>query len=140
VSRRALTVLTLALLVGSVAAFAYAETLKLHRGPLGRGKIQHTVSPGCDCPRETARIGFTLHRAERLDVDVVNADGEVVRTLVADERRPKGRVVLEWDGRDGRSEGGEAALPGDYRVRIRLLDEDRTITIPGHVTVTAPSG
>jgi hypothetical protein len=140
VSRRALTVLTLALLVGSVAAFTYAETLKLHRGPLGRGKIQHVVSPGCDCPHETARIGFTLHRAERLDVDVVNADGEVVRTLLADERRPKGRVVLTWDGRDGRSEGGEAAPEGDYRIRIRLVDDDRTITLPGHVTVTAPAG
>ena len=70
---------------------------------------------------------------------MVNADGEVVRTLVSDERRPKGRVVLEWDGRDGRSEGGEAAPPGDYRVRVRLLDGDRTITIPGPVTVTAPA-
>jgi hypothetical protein len=140
VSRRALTVLTLALLVGSVAAFTYAERLKLHREPLGRGRLSHVVSPGCDCPRETARIRFILRRAERLDVDVVTGDGEVVQTLLADERRPKGRVVLVWDGRDGRSEGGEAAPAGDYRVRIRLLDEDRTITLPGHVTVTAPAG
>ena len=139
-SRRALTVLTLALLVGSVAAFTYAETLKLHRGPLGRGRLSHVVSPGCDCPREKARIGFTLHRTERLDVDVVNAEGEVVRTLLADERRPKGRVVLTWDGRDGRSEGGAAAPAGDYRVRIRLLDGGRTIMLPGHVTVTTGSG
>jgi hypothetical protein len=140
VSRRALTALTLALLVGSVAAFTYAETLKLDRGPLARGRVQHVVSPGCDCPRETARIGFTLHRAERLDVEVVNGDGEVVRTLLADELRPKGRVVLTWDGRDGRSEGGEAAPEGDYRIRVRVVDEDRTITLPGHVTVTAPAG
>jgi hypothetical protein len=136
VSRRALTALTLALLVGSVAAFAYAETLKLDRGPLGRGRVQRVVSPGCDCPRETTRIRFTLHRAERLDVDVVNEDGEVVATLLADELRPKGRVVLTWDGR---GEGGEAAPEGDYRIRIRLVDEDRTITLPRRVTVTEPA-
>jgi hypothetical protein len=140
VSRRALTVLTLALLVGSVAAFTYAERLKLDRGPLGRGRVSHAVLPGCDCRRETARIRFVLHRAERLDVDVVNADGEVVQTLLADARRPKGRVVITWDGRDGRSEGGAAAPEGDYRVRVRLLDEDRTIMLPGHVTVRAPAG
>lgn len=132
-----MTLLTLALLVGSVAAFAYTESLKLERSPVGRAEIDAWFSPVCDCPQETASVSFELRDPERLDVTVVDGDGELVRRLEQNERRAPGQVELVWDGRD---EAGRIVEDGGYRVRVRLRDARRTISIPEtiHVDTVPP--
>ena len=124
--------LAVALLVGTVAAFTYTEALKLERKPVRKVRLDHWLSPGCDCPRQTARISFELREPERLDVSVVDEDGDAVRTLATGLAKPPGRVVVTWDGRD---DAGRIVPEGAYRIRLRLLDERRTIAIPVDLNV-----
>ena len=135
--RSALTILTVALLVGSVGAFAYTERLKLERSPVGRAQVDAWLSPVCDCPREVASVSFELRKPERLDVTVVDGDGELVRRLEQGSQHAPGEVELAWDGRD---EAGRIVPDGSYRVRVRLREARRTISIPEsiHVDTTPP--
>jgi FlgD Ig-like domain len=137
-ARPGMILLAVVLLVGTIAAFTYTEAIKLERKPVGKVRVEGRLSPGCDCPRETARIGFDLRERERIDVTVANRDGDEVRVLASDLRRPKGRVVLRWDGRD---DAGLIVPDGTYRVRVRLRDERRTIVFPEGIKVRrrAPS-
>jgi hypothetical protein len=127
-----MTALAVALLVGSVAAFTYTQKLKLERSPIGRTTFDRWLSPGCGCEQDTARLRFQLRERERIDATIVDADGERVRTLLTASDEDAGPVELEWDGRD---DAGEVAPDGDYRVRVRMRDERRTIVIPVEVHV-----
>jgi hypothetical protein len=125
-------VLTVALLVGSVAAFTYTAKLKLTRPPVGVPRFDRWLSPECGCPQERADLSFRLRKPQRIDVEIVDADGDRVRVLATDERLPTGRVEYEWDGRD---DSGAVVPDGPYRVRVRLLDDRRTTVIPTDVRV-----
>jgi FlgD Ig-like domain len=136
IARPGMILLGVALLVGTAAAFTYTEAIKLERKPVGKVRVTSPLSPGCDCPRETARIGFDLREPERIDVIVTRRSGDEVRVLASDLRRPKGRVRLRWDGRD---DAGLVVPNGVYRVRVRLKDERRTIVFPEGIRVTRPA-
>jgi hypothetical protein len=127
-----MTLLAVTLLVGSVAAFTYTQKLKLERSPVGTARFDRWLSPECGCPRETARLSFRLGERERIDSTIVDGNGDLVRMLLTGAEREPGRVRLEWDGRD---EAGRIVADGDYRVRVRLRDERRTIVIPVEVHV-----
>jgi len=127
-----MTVLAVTLLVGSVAAFTYTQKLKLERSPVGTARFERWLSPECDCPRQTAQLSFRLGERERIDATIVDADGDFVRTLLRESEQEIGRVRMEWDGRD---EAGGIVPDGDYRVRVRMRDEARTIVIPTEVHV-----
>jgi hypothetical protein len=131
-----MTVLAAALMLGSAAAFTWTERLKLERPPIGVPRFDNTLTPGCGCPRERARVSFLLRRRERLDVFVIDEDDHVVRTLAADLEKRPGRVELKWDGKDGR---GRTVPEGDYRVRLRLERAGRTIMFPSEIRVTTGS-
>jgi FlgD Ig-like domain len=132
-----MTLLALALLAGAVAAFTYTEALKLETKPVDKTSFDRWLSPVCGCPHEAAQLSFRLREPKRLDVTVVDGDGERVRVLESGVPHPAGRVRLTWDGRD---DAGQIVPDGAYRVRVRLLDERRTIAIPVDVNVdtTAP--
>jgi FlgD Ig-like domain len=127
-----MTLLAVGLLVGCAAAFTYTEALKLERTPVGRAQVDRWLSPACDCPGDTASIRFRLREQERINVTVVDEDGELVQTLASGLASPAGRVRLEWDGRD---EAGRVVPDGAYRARVRLLEERRTISIPADMNV-----
>ena len=131
-ARRWKLLLTVALLLGLVVAFSYTEKVKLARSPVGTPRFDRWLSPGCACPQEQVTLDFLLRKAHRIDVDVVDSDGDRVRVLATGERQPAGRVVYEWDGRD---DEGAVVPDGPYRVRVRLLDDRRTIVIPVEVRV-----
>jgi hypothetical protein len=132
-----MTLLAVTLLVGSVAAFTYTQRLKLERSPVGTARFDRWLSPKCDCPRRTARLSFQLRERERIDATMVDGDGNLVKTLLARSEQGPGPVRTEWDGRN---EAGRIVPDGDYRVRVRLRDERRTIVIPVevHVDTVAP--
>lgn len=127
-----MTVLAVTLLVGSVAAFTYTQKLKLERSPVGTARFERWLSPECDCPRQTAQLSFRLGERERIEATIVDADGDFVRTLLTGSEQEIGRVRMEWDGRD---EAGRIVPDGDYRVRVRMRDERRTIVIPVEIHV-----
>ena len=79
-ARIASTVLVVALLAATAAAFALTQGLKLQKSPIFGTRVQPVFSPVCDCPKETARIAFKLRKADRLDIAIVDG-GKVVRTI-----------------------------------------------------------
>jgi FlgD Ig-like domain len=120
------------LLGGTAAAFAVTQGLKLERSPVLSPKITKTFSPVCNCDRESADVAFKLRKGDRVTLEVVDGDDDVVRTLLRD--RPFGAVRLDaaWDGRD---DAGRVVPDGDYRPRVRLADAHRTIVFPNEMKV-----
>lgn len=135
-ARIASTVLVVALLAATAAAFALTQGLKLQKSPIFGTDVQTVFSPVCGCDRQTARIAFKLREADRLDVAIVDG-GEVVRTIERGRRFAKGPVVIEWDGRD---DSGRVLPEGEYRPRIHVRGERQTITLPNpiRIDVTPP--
>jgi hypothetical protein len=136
--RAAVTVLVLALLAGTAAAFVATEELKLERSPIARPRFDRLFSPVCNCPKDTARLVFGLRRGDRIDAVIVDAEGDPVRTLASGSRRERGRVVFRWRGRN---DAGALVPEGAYRLQVRLAEQRRTIVIPNRIRVdtTAPA-
>ena len=126
------TLLVLALLVGTAAAFAITERLKLVPSPIIAPKVTEAFSPVCECPTNRATFAFTLRKADRVSVTVVDGDNRPVEDLVEDEPRAPGRVSYVW--------GGRGAREGTYRARVHLAEARRTIVIPNETRLdtTAP--
>src|SRR5919106_3457413 len=127
-----MTALGVALLVGSVAAFTYTQKLKLERSPIGAARFDRWLSPGCRCAQQTVGLSLELRERELIDATIVDVDGDFVRTLLTDSEQRRGTLEMEWDGRD---EAGRIVPDGEYRVRLRMQDERRTIVIPVEVHV-----
>jgi hypothetical protein len=82
-------------------------------------------------------ISVVLRRRETVTVDVLDAGGDSVRTLVRKRREPAGRVSYTWDGRDN---ADRIVAEGLYRPRVQLERNGRTIVLPNPIRVdtTAP--
>ena len=134
--RIASTVLVVALLAATAAAFALTQGLKLQKSPIFGTDVQPVFSPVCGCDKETARIAFKLRKAGRIDVSIVDG-GEVVRTIERGRSYPKGPVAIEWDGRN---DAGEILPEGEYRPRVHVRSGRQTITLPNpiRIDVTPP--
>jgi FlgD Ig-like domain len=129
------TLLVVCLLGGTAAAFAVTQGLKLDKSPIFDTHIGKLVSP----PAGTeAKVIFRLRETDTVTVSVVNDDGDVVRTLLPQQRVRPGRFTLAWDGRD---DAGRTLPEGGYQPRIRLADERSTTTLPNTIELdtTPPS-
>jgi hypothetical protein len=137
------------LVVATIAAFAYAQRLK--REPLILDKVtflpvvarETVISPNGDGYHDVARVRFRLTETDRGVVQLINKDDEPVKTFKVKVLSEKGRVTsllapgselpafknfaFQWNGRTDR---GRLAPTGPYRLRVRLLDDDRTL-VPG---------
>ena len=118
-----------ALVVATVAAFFITQHLKVTT-PLISAVSPLTapvISPdggGTGCPDSTTISFYLLHEADEVNLYVVNARDQVVRTLAAGlPMARKQRVAFTWRGRAG---GGPAA-PGKYNFRVVLIHQRRTI-------------
>jgi hypothetical protein len=135
VARLASTVLVVALLAATLAAFALTQGLKQQKSPVFRTQVDEIFSPTCDCDTGSATIAFRLRQPDSIDVTILDG-GDVVRTLVSESRFERD-VKLEWDGRD---DAGNVLPEGDYRPRVHLEEERSTITFPNdmRIDVTPP--
>lgn len=120
----------------SVVAFARAEQLKLTRSPVGVVHIQRHFSPTCrpnpNCTSHGALLSFRLRQAARIRLEIVDSNGNVVRTLSPPDGRLRqpSRVATRWNGR---TDSGAVAPDGNYRLRVDLLSLGRTIVIPARL-------
>jgi FlgD Ig-like domain len=137
VDRLPQTLVVLALLGATAAAFAVTERLKLERSPITGTKVDRVFSPVCECARDVAVVSFVLRRAGTVTVDMLDGDGERVRRLVRDREEQRGRVSYTWDGRD---DTDRIVEEGIYRPRVVLEEHGRTIVLPNPIRVdtTAP--
>jgi hypothetical protein len=127
------TVVVLALLGGTAAAFAVTESLKLERSPIFDTAVNKIVAPD-STGNATAGIGFSLRKPDRITVEIVNGSGDVVRTLVRNRPSRRGRQQFSWDGR---SDAHEVVPDGTYRPRVHLAREHRTILLPNPIRMDA---
>jgi hypothetical protein len=126
------TLIVLALLGATAAAFAVTERLKLERSPITGTRVDRVFSPVCECTRDVAVISFVLRRRSTVTVDFLDSDGRRVRRLVTDREEQRGRVSYTWDGRDD----FERLVPdGVYRPRVLLEEHGRTIVLPNPIRV-----
>ena len=136
---RAISAALLVVLLGATAvAFAVTEGLKLEPSPIRSVEVDKVVSPVCSCRTNRAHIAFRLRKADRLTLEIVDAHGHVVQTLIDSRAHRKGWVRAAWDGRDL---FGGVVRDGSYRPRVHLRKQHKTIVLPNPIAVdtTAPS-
>jgi hypothetical protein len=126
-----LSALALALIAATAAAFAWTESLKLERLPVVGPRFPESFSPVCVCPTETAKLRLRFRVTDRVDADILDAEGEVVRSLGEKRVRP-GLVTFEWDGKN---DEGRIVPDAPYRLRVELEDKRRTIVVPNQIFV-----
>jgi hypothetical protein len=132
VTRLPQTLIVLALLAATATAFAVTERLKLERSPITGTRVDRLFSPVCECARDVAVISFVLRKRSVVTVDVLDSEGESVRTLVSDRDEQRGRVSYTWDGRD---EAGRVVAEARYRPRVQIEEHGRTIVLPNPIRV-----
>ena len=119
------------LAVATVAAFFVAQKLKTAPTVIAHVTPSTVFSP----PLGPLELGFGIKEDDTLTVEVVNDQGDVVRTLVDDRHQPAyTNVKLRWDGTD---DDGHRVPDGAYKVRVLLRDRGRTIELPATYTVDA---
>jgi len=136
-------VLVFALLVlATVAAFAWAQRLK--RDPLVLDRVTfaavpnahpgapvHNFTPNGDCRFDRVRVRFRVTQSDHATVQVMKPGGRVVITLARDRFLKRYHFfTFYWDGRQ---RGGGIAAPGRYKLRVRLLGQERVLVPPGGI-------
>jgi len=129
------------LVLATLAAFAWSQRLK--RDPLVLDRVTfvpvprlhpkappvHGFTPNGDCRYDRIRIRFRTTQSDRGTVQVVKPGGKLVLTLARDTYLKRYRFhTYYWDGRI-RNDG--IATAGRYKLRVKLLGEDRVLVPPG---------
>ncbi|MDX6623680.1 MAG: hypothetical protein QOE75_1612 [Solirubrobacterales bacterium] len=135
VSRTAAALAFALLVLATVAAFAYSQREKRQPLVLDRVTIgiarQKAFTPNGDCRQDNIRIRFRTTISDQGTVQVIKPGGRTVLTLARDEFLK--RYTFHTYYWDGRQRGGGVARPGRYKLRIRLLGEDRTLVPQGTI-------
>jgi hypothetical protein len=126
----------------TVAAFAVSQRLK--RDPLvldhvtfvatprnrPRAGPVRAFTPNGDCRFDRIRIRFRVTQSDHADVQVVKPGGGLVLTLARDAYLKRYHFFTFYWG--GRSREGGIAPAGRYKLRVKLLGQERTL-VPGGV-------
>jgi hypothetical protein len=142
------------LVVACFAAFFVTQRLKHTPTVVQRFERTPTFTPTGASPGNLEEISFKLANADEATVAIIDSSGNVIATLVRD--RPLARYKqfsLRWNGRRGTAHrygrletaSGRAALvaesegplapPGEYRVRVSLRRQSRTVLSPWSFTL-----
>lgn len=127
------TVVVLALLGCTAAAFAVTEGLKLEHSPIANTHVGKVVAPD-SLANQTVPIAFLLRKPDRVSVDLVNGNGDVVRRLARSRQEPAGNLQFTWNGR---ADNGEVVPDGTYRPRVHLANAHKTIVLPNPIRMDA---
>ncbi|HEX5309425.1 MAG TPA: hypothetical protein VFW38_10145 [Solirubrobacteraceae bacterium] len=138
-----------ALVLACFAALIVTQRLKHTPTPIEDFKRTHAFTPGAPGADGEERISFKLTRADHVTVTVENGAGDTVATLVVGVPVGRYRILsLRWNGRRGVARGysairkadgyttlvphngGALAAAGEYKIRVRLLAQKRSIPSP----------
>ena len=86
---------------------------------------QALISPNGDQDRDATTLSYTLSEEATVRIEVLDANGQVVRTLVADETQPAGQGFITWDGTD---DSGRRVADGLYRLQITAAGVARSVS------------
>jgi hypothetical protein len=130
------------LVLATVAAFAWAQRAK--RDPLVLDRVTfagapvlhprhpvHSFTPNRDCRYDRVRIRFRVTQSDDATVQVVKPGGAIVLTLARERFLKRYHFfTFYWDGR---RRGGGVSAPGRYKLRVKLLGQERTLVPPGTI-------
>jgi hypothetical protein len=121
------------LVLATVAAFAWSQRLK--RDPLVLDRVtfgtaaSRTFTPNGDCRFDRERIRFRVTRSDHAIVQIVKPGGPLVITLARGAYLKRYHFfTFYWNGRR-RNDG--IAPPGRYKLRVKLLGQERSLVPPG---------
>jgi hypothetical protein len=147
-----------ALLVAACfVAFFLTQHLKHTPTAVQVFKLTPFFSPTPSGHIKTERISFRIAHDDRATVTVLDSTGAAVATLLRDHpvQRYK-QLSLRWNGRRGTAHGyalvpgpdgssaleprlhGQAAPAGEYRVRVSLREQHRSVLSPRSFTLVRP--
>jgi hypothetical protein len=146
--RLARTVFAL-LVLACLVAFFLTQHLKHTPTAVQRFQLTPFFSPAPSGHIKEERISFKLARSDEATVTIINANGDVVATLLHDYLVPRYKQLsLRWSGRRGTAHGyarvpgpdgttalaprlsGALAPAGEYRVRVSLREQRRSVLSP----------
>jgi len=145
------------LVLACLGAFFLTQRLKHTPTPVQDFKRTPRFSPYPAGHNKLEQISFKLDRAEAVTVSILDGSGVTVATLIDGYRVPRYKQFsLRWNGRRGsahgyslrRTPGGRAYLvahnrgplspPGEYRVRVTLRGQGRSVESPQTFTLVGP--
>ena len=154
--RPARTVFAL-LVIACFVAFFITQRLKHTPTAVQLFKLTPRFSPTPVGAIKEERISFRLARSDAVTVTIIDSAGSEVATLVRDHQTRGYKVLsLRWNGRrgvahryttrtatDGRpilipDNRGALAPAGEYRVRVVLREQRRTVESPRTFTLVRP--
>ncbi len=128
--RWAAPLLVAVLVVACVAGLLINQRIRRDGLVVDRIRVDECFTPNGDGHDDTAGISFRIKGPDRVDLDLLDADGEVARHLLANHPMRDQRVEhFVWDGLG--DDGAPAPGGGAYTLKIHEIDRGRTITPPG---------
>ena len=154
--RLARTVFAL-LVLACLVAFFLTQHLKHTPTAVQRFQLTPFFSPTPSGHIKQARISFKLARADEATVTIVSSSGATVATLLRNYRVARYKQLsLRWSGRRGVAHGigrvpgpdgttalvprldGALAPAGEYRVRVSLREQHRSVLSPRGFKLVLP--
>jgi hypothetical protein len=139
VARRVLpSVIVIALLAATAAAFALTERAKLERSPIYGTQQAQVFSPDSKDPgKKNAYIRFRVRKGERIDVWIQDSHGKRIDDLLTHRAVHATELVrVIWDAF---TPSGVGVPDGTYRAVVKLERSHRTIVMPSDIDVdTSP--
>jgi hypothetical protein len=146
------------LVLACFVAFFVTQRLKHTPTAVQSFKLTPFFSPTPAGHIKSERISFKLARADEVTVTVIDADGNTVATLARDRPVPRYKQFsLRWNGHEGTARAytialsadglstivtpiidGRLAPAGEYRVRVRLREQNREVLSPRSFTLVRP--
>jgi hypothetical protein len=130
------------LVLATVAAFAWSQRLK--RDPLVLDRVtfgtpaSRSFTPNGDCRFDRERIRFRTTQSDHGTVQVIKPGGKLIVTLDRDTYLKRYHFhTFYWDGLT-RTNG--PAPPGRYKLRVKLLDQERVLVPPGTIRLHRAQG
>jgi hypothetical protein len=140
-----------ALVIACFAAFVVTQRLKHTPTPVQNFEMNEAFRPtrvpaaGChgrvpaslvNASERIEYLSFKPAQAEAVTVEIVNSAEADVATIV--RNLPAARykqLSLCWNGQRGPTQSGGLAPPGEYRLQVILLGQDRTVKSPRGFTL-----
>jgi hypothetical protein len=115
------------LVAATFAAFFVAQRLKNAPSVVQQFAAYYVFSPNGDGRLDRARVTFKVKKADDVTVEMLDADGDPVKTLLDDQHLEAYTPIdpaLRWDGTD---DDGKVVPDGRYRVQITLRHLGRSV-------------
>jgi hypothetical protein len=124
------------LVVASFAAFFATQRLKHTPTVVQRFMLTPYFSPTPTGRHKRERISFRIKQSDEVTATIIDSSGSDVATLVRE--RPLARYTqlsLSWNGHRGLAGSGPPAPAGEYRVRVSLRRQKRSVLSPHGFTL-----